>query len=211
MRVTNKALGLIILSLGFFHLGKVKGWSRVELFKNVINKVDPDIAPFESDTTSTPLTITLKIMGISKVDEKQQTVSGTYLMVMSWGDPRLSWDPKMYGNITSVQVRAEKTWYPTSVCIINEIGNDKCIDAKDKQLTVYNHGFVGYLTNIESVSQCKIDVTIYPFDTQVCGLAFENVNLGTEFLEFNEDNSNFLLQYLQPSEVWDITNHTRCF
>lgn len=78
MRVTNKALGLIILSLVFFHLGKVKGWSRVELFKNVINKVDPDIAPFESDTTSTPLTITLKIMGISKVDEKQQTVSGTY-------------------------------------------------------------------------------------------------------------------------------------
>lgn len=136
MRVTNKALGLIILSLVIFHLGKVKGWSRVELFKNVINKVDPDIAPFESDTTSTPLTITLKIMGISKVDEKQQTVSGTYWMVMSWGDPRLSWDPKMYGNITSVQVRAEKIWYPTSVCIINEIGNDKCIDAKDKQLTV---------------------------------------------------------------------------
>uniref|UniRef100_A0A8W8N651 Uncharacterized protein n=1 Tax=Magallana gigas TaxID=29159 RepID=A0A8W8N651_MAGGI len=208
MRVTNNALGLIILSLVVFHLCKVKGWSRVELFKNVINTVDPDIAPFESDTTSTPLTITLNLMGISKVDEKQHTVSGTYWMMMGWGDPRLSWDPNMYGNITSVQVRAEKIWYPTSVCIINEIGNNKCIDAKDKQLTVYNYGFVGYLTNVESVSQCKIDVTKYPFDTQVCGLAFENVNFGTEFIKFNEDYSNFLLQYLQPSEVWDITNHT---
>lgn len=59
MRFTNNALGLIIVSLVIFHLCKVKGWSRVELFKNVISTVDPDIAPFESDTTSTPLTITL--------------------------------------------------------------------------------------------------------------------------------------------------------
>lgn len=104
MRVTNNALGLIILSLVVFHLCKVKGWSRVELFKNVINTVDPDIAPFESDTTSTPLTITLNLMGISKVDEKQHTVvSGTYWMMMGWGDPRLSWDPNMYGNITGIQ------------------------------------------------------------------------------------------------------------
>lgn len=202
MKATFRVLELVILSSALLLQGEVKGSNRSELFKNVINKVDPDIAPFESALTSTYVTISLNIMSIAEVDEKQQTFSGAYLVTLGWGDSRLSWDPKMYGNISSVQVKAEKLWYPTSVCMYNEIGNDKCFDAKDKQLTVYSYGSVFYTTYLDSVSQCKIDVTKYPFDTQFCGLAMGNNNFGTEFLTFNEEYSSFLLQYLQPNEVW---------
>lgn len=208
MKATFRVLELVILSSALLLQGEVKGSNRSELFKNVINKVDPDIAPFESALTSTYVTISVYVMSIAEVDEKQQTFSGAYLVMLGWGDSRLSWDPKMYGNISSVQVKAEKLWYPTSVCMYNEIGNDKCFDAKDKQLTVYSYGSVLYTTYLDSVSQCKIDVTKYPFDTQFCGLAMGNSNFGTEFLTFNEEYSSFLLQYLQPNEVWDIKNHT---
>lgn len=208
MKATFRVLELVILSSALLLQGEVKGSNRSELFKNVINKVDPDIAPFESALTSTYVTISLNIMSIAEVDEKQQTFSGAYWVTLGWSDSRLSWDPKMYGNISSVQVKAEKLWYPTSVCMYNEIGNDKCFDAKDKQLTVYSYGSVLYTTYLDSVSQCKIDVTKYPFDTQFCGLAMGNINFGTEFLTFNEEYSSFLLQYLQPNEVWDIKNHT---
>lgn len=70
MRVINNVLGLIILLLVVFYLCKVKGWSCVELFKNVINMVDFDIVFFELDIMSILLMIIFNFMGILKVDEK---------------------------------------------------------------------------------------------------------------------------------------------
>lgn len=83
MKATFRVLELVILSSALLLQGEVKGSNRSELFKNVINKVDPDIAPFESALTSTYVTISLNIMSIAEVDEKQQTFSGAYLVTLA--------------------------------------------------------------------------------------------------------------------------------
>ncbi|XP_055997960.1 neuronal acetylcholine receptor subunit alpha-7-like [Ostrea edulis] len=168
--------------------------------------MNPDIAPFESATTEITVMITVNLMGISDINEKQQTMSGSYWVVLSWIDYRLRWNPSLYNNITSVQVNAIKIWSPKSICVYNEIGNDKCINAKEDPVTVYSVGYIMYMKYLESVSQCVIDVTSYPFDSQMCSLVFGNVNFYSEFLQFDEENSFFLLQYLQPNEIWDIQN-----
>ena len=196
---------LLLVTTG---LDLLEASNRTQLFKNIINRMDPDIAPFESATTGTYVSITLNIMGISDINEKQQTISGTYWVIIGWGDLRMRWDPLMYGNITSVQVKANKIWTPTSICIFNEIGNDKCINAKENQVTVYHMGHVSYVTYMDSVSQCRIDVSTYPYDSQLCSLYFGNVNPNTEFIWFNRQFSDFRLDYLQPNEVWDLKNHT---
>ncbi|XP_062602794.1 neuronal acetylcholine receptor subunit alpha-6-like [Saccostrea cucullata] len=187
-------------------LGLTDTSSRSQLFQDVITKIDPDIAPFESAETQTDVTVTLNLMGISEVNEKQQTVQGSYWVGLTWTDWRLRWDPSSYLNISSVQVNASNIWSPTSVCIFNELGNDKCFNADKDPVTVHSFGYVSYMKYMESVSQCTIDVTKYPFDSHYCGLYFGNINPDAEFINFESKYSSFLLQYLLPNEVWNVRN-----
>ncbi|XP_062584129.1 acetylcholine receptor subunit beta-like 1 [Saccostrea cucullata] len=195
---------LVVLLLSF--LGCTKALNRETLFKDVINKMDPAIAPFESADTGISVNVYLNLMGISEVNEKQQTVKGSYWIVLTWTDWRLRWDPNSYRNISAVQMKADKIWSPTSICIFNEIGNEKCFNADEDPVTVSSFGYVSYMKNMESVSQCTIDVTTYPFDSHYCGLWFGNINPTTEYLNFDEKYSGFLLEYLRPNEVWDVRN-----
>ncbi|XP_061177779.1 neuronal acetylcholine receptor subunit alpha-9-like [Saccostrea echinata] len=190
------------------YFGNINSNTETELFTDVINKMDPDIAPFESADTFISVTITLNLLGISEVNEKQQTVRGSYWIVLTWTDWRLRWDPESYRNISAVQVKADKIWSPTSICIFNEIGNDKCFNADKDPVTVHSLGYVSYMKYTESVSQCTIDVTKYPFDSHYCGMSFGNINSNIEYLNFDSKYSSFLLQYLQPNEVWNVRNTT---
>jgi hypothetical protein len=200
-------LGLIV-TLFVTLTGRLEASNRSQIFHDLIYKLNPDIAPFESSKTRTTLMITLNLMGITEINEKQQTMSGSYWVTLFWLDYRLRWNPALYQNITSVQLNATKIWSPKSICMFNEMGNDKCFNPKDVPVTVYSGGFAVYTKYLGSVSQCLIDVTNYPFDSHVCPLLFGNVNSDTEFIQFDEKNSNFLLQYYQKNEIWDIQNTT---
>jgi hypothetical protein len=205
--MTNLSFG-IILAVILSHFGHLTALNRLQLFNDVIYAMNPDIAPFESASTGTIVTITVNLMSITDINEKQQTMSGSYWVVLGWGDYRLRWNPNLYHNISSLQVNADRIWSPKSICVYNEIGNDKCFNAKTDPVTVYSAGFAVYMKHTESVIQCAVDVTAYPFDSQECVLVFGNFNSISEFLQFNEKYSNFDLQYLQPNEIWDIQNIT---
>ncbi|XP_055996644.1 neuronal acetylcholine receptor subunit alpha-7-like [Ostrea edulis] len=201
-------LGIIFTALFLTLTGHLEASNRSQLFNDVVYKLNPDVAPFESSKTRTTVMITVNLMGISDMNEKQQTMAASYWVVLSWIDYRLRWNSSLYNNITSVQVNADKIWSPKSICLFNEIGNDKCFNAREDPVTVHSTRFAVFMKYLESVSQCLIDVTSYPFDSHVCSLVFGNVNSYTEFLEFDEKNSFFLLQYHQPNEIWDIENTT---
>ncbi|XP_055997959.1 neuronal acetylcholine receptor subunit alpha-7-like [Ostrea edulis] len=202
------SLAIILPTLLLTYSKCLEASNRSQLFNDVIYKMNPDIAPFESDKTGITVMISVNLMGITDINEKQQTMSGSYWVTLSWMDYRLGWNPSLYSNITSVQVNANKIWSPKSICLFNEIGNEKCFNAKEDPVTVYSVGFIMYTKYLESVSQCVVDVTSYPFDSHVCSLLFGNVNFFSEFLQFDEKNSFFLLQYLQPNAIWDIQNTT---
>lgn len=127
----------------------------------------------------------------------------------SWKDDRIMWDPSSYQNSSSVQVKAKKIWMPTSLCILNEIGNENCISDDKGIVTVYSGGYVTNKLFKENTVRCGIDVTKYLFDSQTCYLQFININVGTEYLTFEEEDSHFYPQnYEKTPEVSNIVATT---
>jgi hypothetical protein len=170
--------------------------------------MDPNVAPFESNTSSIAVEVNIALLGIFEVDEKHKTMSGSYAIFVSWKDDRMTWNPSSYQNIGSVQVKAQKIWIPTSVCLFNEIGNENCI-ADDKGIvTVYSSGYVANRIFKENTIRCDIDVTKYPFDSQICSLQFININSGTEYITFDVGNSHLYRHYYNKNEVWGILSTT---
>lgn len=177
--------------------------NRTQLFRDVFNGYEPRVAPFDTVADVLYLSGTISLISIRSVNEKDQTFSASIWISMAWQDRRLIWDPDSYKEITTIQTTSKYVWIPSSVCIFNEVTNDKCF-TEEKPVTIYKSGTVVYTTSRESTSQCKIDISKYPFDTQTCSLQFGNLFSSSEFIYFVAPHSVYSLAYFDRSEEWEV-------
>ncbi|GMR57393.1 hypothetical protein PMAYCL1PPCAC_27588, partial [Pristionchus mayeri] len=59
--------------------------------------------------------ITLIRSKLLSVHEREQSFSTATGVIMEWYDPRLSWNPEEYGNISHLYIRRGKVWMPAIV------------------------------------------------------------------------------------------------
>lgn len=94
---------------------------------------------------------------------------------MKWIDAKLRWDPKRYGGIKFLHIPSDLIWTPDLVLYNNAAG--------DPDITIFTDALVSYDGRVSwsppSIykSFCAIDISWFPFDSQV---------------EFSEAN-NFLI------------------
>lgn len=176
---------------------------RAQLFKDVIDKYDVRVAPFNTKADAAAFSLTVSLMSLRQVSEKDQTVALSFWLYMGWMDHRLTWNPSSYSGIDSIVTTSKYVWSPSSICLYNEINEDKCLTA-DKLVTITSFGWMTYVTSRESVTQCAIDITKYPFDSHMCSLYFGNLVETIDFLTIMEDQSGFFLQYYTESEEWEM-------
>ncbi|XP_061175891.1 acetylcholine receptor subunit beta-like, partial [Saccostrea echinata] len=179
--------------------------NRSQLFKDILDNHEVRVAPFNTIADSIPLSISLSIMSIRKVNEKDKTFSASVWISMAWDDYRLMWDPASYMGIKQLQTTSKYVWIPSSVCVFNDVTDNKCL-TEEKPVSVLNNGNVIYTTAKESLTQCQINVQKYPFDSQTCSLRFGNLFAFSEFLNFSAASSYYSLYFFEQSEEWEVQN-----
>ena len=79
---------------------------HVTLLEKLFNKYNKQVKPKEQVNVS----IELSLVQIVAVSEKDQTITLSTWIAQSWVDPRLSWIPSAYDNITYLAVPSDKIW-----------------------------------------------------------------------------------------------------
>ncbi|CAA91541.2 Neurotransmitter-gated ion-channel ligand-binding domain-containing protein [Caenorhabditis elegans] len=116
-------------------------------------------------------TILLYYLKLVEVQEPEEKVSVVLELVEQWYDPRLSWNSSLYSNIPTVFVRQEKVWSPT----LSAFGVNEIIDFRDQDFRIVSIDDIGYIQDYLSVrvsSNCPMDVSRFPFDSQTCQICF---------------------------------------
>ncbi|VDN26685.1 unnamed protein product [Cylicostephanus goldi] len=109
---------------------------------------------------------------ILDVDEKNQLVSLNAWLSYTWHDYSLGWDPDKYEGIQDIRFPggADHIWKP-DILLYNSAAED--FDSTFKSnLLVYSSGDVNWIPPGVLKFVCKLDVTWFPFDDQVCYLKF---------------------------------------
>ncbi|XP_071166741.1 neuronal acetylcholine receptor subunit alpha-10-like [Mytilus edulis] len=93
-------------------------------------------------------------------------------MRLGWRDCQLTWDPNEFAGITSLRVPYSRLWIP-DIALYERV-SDEFYGLKDYPVAIYSDGLVKY--NFPSTVEvlCPVDVTNFPFDTQVCSLKFSS-------------------------------------
>ncbi|CAH8634662.1 unnamed protein product [Heterobilharzia americana] len=125
------------------------------------------------------------------VDEKNQVLTTIIWMDLTWSDYHFLWNPKEFGNITTLNLPYTAVWRP-DILLYN------CADEKfDRTFptnTIIKHdGTVQWMPPGLFKSTCNIDILWFPFDEQSCIMKFGSWT-------YYGDQINFQLQCINASQ-----------
>lgn len=138
------------------------------LLKNYSSLVRPVRDP------SKILTVSMKIFlqQLLNVDEQNQVIEVNAWLKYIWNDYRLRWRPTLHDNISSLRFLSDEQqiWIP-DILLYNS-ANENFDSTYRSNLVVYSNGEINWIPPGIFKISCKMDITMFPFDEQVCFLKF---------------------------------------
>ena len=112
------------------------------------------------------MNVSFDLVALQDFDEVEEKFSVVGLLYISWYDEMITWDPWAYGGIWTQQYPLADVWYPVFV-LCNPYDTINDVGAKWMTVRYYSSGYALFLPGASFQVTCSVDVTYYPFDTQV--------------------------------------------
>lgn len=88
--------------------------------------------------------------------------------------------------------------------MFNHVGTDKCFD-DISDITVFGSGKTEFTTSRQFLILCRLHITTYPFDEQMCIIQLGNLHHFADFINFDVTTSEFeLIRSFNNNEEWEI-------
>ena len=111
------------------------------------------------------------IMSVDEILENQDPMVTSGCVKLKWKDEFLQWEPEDFGNLTTLVLPSSLIWLP-DIALINSA--EPYITNRTSFVEVSNTGQVGFYPTGRFSTKCKISLTFFPFDRQVCEMQFES-------------------------------------
>lgn len=128
------------------------------------------IRPTGNNTVQLTVKLGMRLSQLLDVDEKNQIMTSSVWLRQEWVDPRLRWDPRLYGGISMTHIPSDSLWRP-DIVIYNNADGDFVVTLQTKA-TVYHTGKIVWEPPVIYKTYCPIDVEYFPFDMQECFMKF---------------------------------------
>ncbi|XP_039263094.2 acetylcholine receptor subunit alpha-type acr-16-like [Styela clava] len=176
-----------------------------ELLEDLFYNYTPLERPVANHKDSLRVNLKLSIQQIIDIDEKNQIMKANGWMDMKWNNYRMTWNPELYDNLTKIRIPYDRIWVPD--LLLYNSASEEFDPFIHTHITVDHQGGNLYVPPGIFESTCKIDVSNFPFDQQICKLKFgiwtytgEMVDLqvepssgGTDITEYMENGEWMLL------------------
>lgn len=141
--------------------------SIAKLRKKLLANYQISARPVKNHKTQTNVSFSM-LVRVVDVDIKTMTMTTANYMVLSWYDEHLTWNPEDYEGIDKLLMYSYEIWTPDIRSYDFTHRWDNGID--QLTMTVFKDGFVSWWPTSVFRSHCDIDLSNFPFDTQVCTL-----------------------------------------
>ncbi|PIO72047.1 Neurotransmitter-gated ion-channel ligand binding domain protein [Teladorsagia circumcincta] len=123
-----------------------------------------------------------------------------------WIDYRLAWNVSRYGGVTSIRFAGgeNQIWRP-DVLLYNSANEDFDSTYKSNEV-VYSTGEVNWVPPGIFRASCKMDITYFPFDDQLCHLKFGSWTYNGNALDLQISTENGEVFFSEPA--MDLSTYT---
>ncbi|CEF60396.1 Gamma-aminobutyric acid A receptor/Glycine receptor alpha family and Neurotransmitter-gated ion-channel transmembrane domain and Neurotransmitter-gated ion-channel family and Neurotransmitter-gated ion-channel ligand-binding domain-containing protein [Strongyloides ratti] len=167
-------------------------------FLNFLRKIHYDHREFpKNNSNSEPVTVFVSVVvnNVRAVSEVTMDYSLELIYREMWTDPRLAFNKKDFQNKKTLELHESyvdniwhaDTFFPNSIQSKNP--KERSISHRSL-LRLRNDGFVLYSRRISVVAECLMDLTLFPFDSQLCKLDIESYGHTIDLLQYNWSRHN---------------------
>ncbi|KAF5394482.1 Neuronal acetylcholine receptor subunit alpha-3, partial [Paragonimus heterotremus] len=100
-----------------------------------------------------------------------------------WNDSLLQWNESEYGGIKSVRVFPSQIWTP-DIKLYN-FADERLIERREARVVLSSNGETLWVPQALFKSTCEVEITYFPFDTQICMLEFGSWTYDTDQMDIN--------------------------
>ncbi|VDN99565.1 unnamed protein product [Rodentolepis nana] len=112
----------------------------------------------------------LQLIQILELDENKQILHTNCWSMYKWNDTLLQWNPAEHGNITEVRIFPSQVWTP-DIQLFNFV-DERIQEHRIARVVVHADGSILWVPQALFKSACQVEITYFPYDTQVCTLEF---------------------------------------
>ncbi|GFN84030.1 histone-lysine N-methyltransferase SETMAR [Plakobranchus ocellatus] len=198
------AMLLVICLFGQLHLSVTgQGISEysaltTSLFQGYEKRVRPSVAG-----SPTTVYMIFEPSSILSLDENEQVLYTYATFKCSWFDDHLAWNTSDYNNITSFLWPQDDVWLPDLI-ITNSVKNPARLGYDEMPVRVRYTGSVTWYPSKIFATSCDMDVTYYPFDTQICTLILSTKMSTYQEIEIAAGGSPISWAEYSPGSTWDL-------
>uniref|UniRef100_A0A8R1HP62 Uncharacterized protein n=1 Tax=Caenorhabditis japonica TaxID=281687 RepID=A0A8R1HP62_CAEJA len=145
-------------------------------------------------------------------DEKNQVITLVAWIEYQWTDYKLKWEPSEYGGIKDIRIpgNANAIWKP-DVLLYNSADENFDSTYPVNYVVSYTGDVLQVPPGILKLS-CKIDITYFPFDNQICHLKFGSWTYSGNFIDLringpegkNISEEGIDVQYYVQNGEWNL-------
>ncbi|KAM7542916.1 hypothetical protein Aperf_G00000015731 [Anoplocephala perfoliata] len=107
----------------------------------------------------------LQLIQILNLDENKQILHTNCWSNYNWNDTLLRWNPAEHGNITEVRIFPSQVWTP-DIQLYN-FADQRSREHRIARVVVHADGNILWVPQALFKSACQVEITFFPFDTQI--------------------------------------------
>ena len=202
----------VCLSLLCFLSFTTLGYSQTvfdfaNIYENITSGYRKQVIPISEQLKPLQLNFQTYLMSIYTLEEQREILTVTMVISLQWIDPRLTWEPSLYGNTTRVIITTDDIWLPyvylvNSADDLEPLGHDA-----DSYAYATSSGFVYWNPGGVMKAKCRTDISKFPFDVQTCEFLFGMWGVSKMDVNTTLVSDKSLLTYFIPTSDWELISY----
>ncbi|ESO82689.1 hypothetical protein LOTGIDRAFT_108943, partial [Lottia gigantea] len=139
-----------------------------------------------------------------QLDTKEQVMKTSGWFYITWVDEKLRWNPKDYGGIEEINVLQKDIWLPDFIAT-NSVRGHEFFGEDKVRIYINSTGCAVWEPGFTSTTACNMDVTMFPFDKQICTIRILPWMTSTKEIRVKTLGLD-LTRFLSPNYQFDIIN-----
>ncbi|XP_036423069.1 cholinergic receptor, nicotinic, alpha 11 [Colossoma macropomum] len=194
------SLALTLFGISALVQVSVQGPHQRALLKNLLKDYNRMERPVANDSQPLTVVLSLSLVQIMDVDEKNQVLTTNIWLNMRWYDHYLQWNQSEYPGVKNLRFTTDQIWTP-DILLYNS-ADDEFDSTFKTNVLVNSSGYCSYLPPGIFMSTCNVDVRWFPFDIQKCELKFGSWTFDGWLLDLQMSEAD--ISGYMPNGEWDL-------
>ncbi|TMS35906.1 hypothetical protein L596_003196 [Steinernema carpocapsae] len=144
----------------------------------------------ESENGAVKIFVSVVVSNVRSVSEVTMDYNLELFYREAWQDPRLVYDKEKFKNKSEIALHESYTnfiWHPDTFmpnAIASKNPRKQSISHRSL-LRLHDDGQVLYSRRLSVVAECPMDLTLFPFDSQICKLGIESYGYTADKVHYN--------------------------